>query len=159
MTARDDRLLYWLARAHQGVFADADRVLKRRFGLGATRLGALLLAAQAGEEGVALGRVAEELGVGASAVTGLADRLTRDGLAHKRADPKDGRAARLTVTDKGRVKAKAAGRAAKALDRALTAGLSAEERAVVARFLIHVSDNAARLAEEVVDETPEEQAA
>jgi DNA-binding MarR family transcriptional regulator len=48
-----------------------------------------------------LKRLAEELGVTSSNVTGIVDRLVRQGLVTRQEDPNDRRMLQLQVTDKG----------------------------------------------------------
>lgn len=151
MTTKDERLLYWLFRAHQAAAGAGERALKRRFGLGLSRLAALLVIAEAGAEGAALNHVAREMGVGASALTGLAERLVRDRLAARVADPTDGRAARLVLTPEGRALAQEAGAAFKTMGEALAEDLSAADRRVIARFLKDVAARADIVAARVLD--------
>ena len=64
------------------------------------------------------------------ALSRLVDRLAERGLVERRADPADGRGVRLSLTDAGRVVQRRIGRQhARAVARAMTAGLTATELA------------------------------
>ncbi|MGJ3647884.1 MarR family winged helix-turn-helix transcriptional regulator [Sphingomonas sp. GlSt437] len=91
-------------------------------------------------EGVLVGDVARSLGIGAPAATGLVDRMEAIGLVERRADPKDGRAARLFLTDKGReMRAYAAART-KEINARLVEDFSEHELDIVARWLMTVAE-------------------
>ena len=74
----------------------------------------LVLWSEDGLKGVELGR---RVGLEPSTMTGLLDRMERDGLLERRADPDDRRAQRIHLTDEGRA---ASGPVNAVVDRALT---------------------------------------
>lgn len=89
-----------------------------------------------GKDGGALiGEAAETLDVAPSAMTGLVDRMERSGLVERRADPADGRAQRLHLTDAGRAARQVALDGLKELNATLTEGFSEAEVATIARWL------------------------
>jgi len=86
-------------------------------------------------DGVLMGEAGAALDLGMPGISGLAERMVEAGLIEKRADPDDGRAARLWLTAAGR-KAQARTKAGVAdLNRRLTDGFTDDEIDIVARWL------------------------
>jgi DNA-binding MarR family transcriptional regulator len=117
------RLFFLLAQAQRAV----------------TRRGDAPLLFLAQEDGAPLTRLGEGLGLNASAVTGLATRLEKLGLASRREDPDDGRAYRMTLTAAGRKKAAAALPLVKSYQAELVRDFAPEELETVMKFLRHLS--------------------
>jgi DNA-binding MarR family transcriptional regulator len=89
-------------------------------------------------DGVLMNEAGAALDLGMPGISGLADRMVESGLIEKRADPNDGRASRLWLTQAGR-KALARAKASVAdLNTRLTEGFSDAEIDVVARWLSSV---------------------
>jgi DNA-binding MarR family transcriptional regulator len=68
--------------------------------LSVQQLRALMVVAAA--DGATAPALASALGVGATTVTGIVDRLERRGLTERRPDPADRRVRRIVLTDEGR---------------------------------------------------------
>jgi DNA-binding MarR family transcriptional regulator len=89
-------------------------------------------------DGVLMNEAGAALDLGMPGISGLAERMVEAGLIEKRADPKDGRASRLWLTQAGR-KALARAKAGVAdLNARLTEGFSDAEIDIVARWLSSV---------------------
>jgi len=85
--------------------------------------------------GIAAGRVAEILHVHPSTLTGVLQRLEKQGLLRKRLDPRDGRRILLTLTDEGHsLAAVSAGTVEQTIERALER--VPEERLAAAREVL-----------------------
>lgn len=54
------------------------------------------------EDGVTLGDLGEKVALDASTLTGIIDRMEREGFVQRRPDPEDRRAIRVFLTDKAR---------------------------------------------------------
>ena len=80
-------------------------------------------------------RLGTSLGLGAPALSGLLDRMTRDGLIERRPDPADGRAWKIALTDLGKERRAEAVRSARILNERLCDGVDDAELAIVARWL------------------------
>jgi DNA-binding MarR family transcriptional regulator len=105
---------------------------------GATPAQSGLLFVLGKRDGVLLGEAGAALDLGMPGISGLADRMVEAGLIEKRADPNDGRAWRLWLTQAGR-KALARTKAGVAeLNARLTEGFSDAEIDIVARWLVSV---------------------
>lgn len=131
------RFLHLLSRAGRAAQTIADDGLAD-IGLTAAQAGVLFSIPAEGGAGV--NAVAEALGLAQSAASVLVQRLEQAGLAERQPDPSDRRAVRLTLTARGRsLRAKAAERAQR-MNTAATRGFSADEQAVVARWLQHMID-------------------
>ena len=102
-------------------------------GLSAAQAGLVLFLGK--YDGAAIGDAAEALDVAPSAMTGLVDRMTRGGFVERRPDPKDGRGQRLHLTEQGWSARNKTVELLDDLNHRMTDGLSAEEAAVVARWL------------------------
>jgi len=62
------------------------------------------------KEGVKMGELAKSAGLEPSTMTGLLDRMERDGYVYRKADPKDRRALEIYLTETGSSMRKPAGR-------------------------------------------------
>lgn len=71
-----------------------------RFGLSQPKFNALMQLRQAGERGLALSELGERMLVSRANITGLVDRLERDHLVVREADPYDRRVYRPKLTTK-----------------------------------------------------------
>lgn len=95
----DVLLVYNLLRTESFLGPFIDRGL-RELHLTGTQLNALLVLRAAGADGLALGEIGRRLVVTKANVTGLIDRLERDGLVHR--DPHSDRRVTLArLTEKG----------------------------------------------------------
>lgn len=95
----DTVLVYSLLRTHSHLSPFLDTTLREQR-LTASQLNALLLLRSAGEEGMLMGRIGQELVVAKSNVTGLVDRLEREGLV-TRCDHSDRRATVVRLAPAG----------------------------------------------------------
>jgi DNA-binding MarR family transcriptional regulator len=129
----DRRLLYLLNVGQRRV----NRWIESRFGSegGATAAQAGVLFLLAKQDGALTGEIAAALDLAPSAMTGLADRMSKAGLIERRRDAQDGRATRLHLTAAGREALQQASRGAAELNERLTAGFSEAELRIVARWL------------------------
>ena len=94
-------------RAHQLLLARVEEVL-RPDSLTFARYEVLMLLIMSRTGELPLGVVGSRLQVHPASLTGLVNRLERDGLVARRTDPEDGRARRVSVTEAGRSVARAA---------------------------------------------------
>lgn len=137
------RVFHLVQRANTALFRAADRRLGQRHGISATQLGVLL--ALLADDGQPLSRLGNSLGIAPASMSGLCDRMVVRGLVRRAADPDDGRVARLWLEPAGRSLAEQALPDVNAMNRTLLAGFSADEQAIVARFLDHLAEQAAPL--------------
>ena len=132
-TPADRRLFFLLSAGSRRVQRWIDAELAGMGGLTQAQSGLLFFLGKDG--GALIGEAAEALDVAPSAMTGLVDRMERSGLIERRADPDDGRAQRLFLTDAGRAARTAALDGLKDLNATLTDGFSEAEVATIARWL------------------------
>ncbi len=141
-----------LAYVHAGIGADLDTVLVfnllrtfsylnpcldaelRRLDLTAAQLNTLLSLRAAGGDGLLMGEIGQRLVVTKSNVTGLIDRLERDGLA-ARAEHPDRRATAVRITPAGAAMLDRTAPRMAALAGELTGCLAAAEKRTLARLL------------------------
>lgn len=129
----DRRLIFLLNAGQRRVQRWIEGKMAAKGGLTAAQSGVLFYLGD--KDGVLIGEAADALDLAPSAMTGLIDRMTRAELVERQADPKDGRAMRLHLTDKGRAARAAAKAGLDGINAHLTDGFSEAEIAVVARWL------------------------
>jgi len=132
---RRPRFVYLLTLAQrrlQSAIQDGGR------GNTAARSG-LLMALRPSADAVQAKDLGEVLGIGAPALSGLLDRMERDGLIERRPDPRDGRASVIRLTGTGRQQRAAAVASARRLNDNLCEGFDDAELAVVVRWLSAVA--------------------
>jgi DNA-binding MarR family transcriptional regulator len=129
------RFLHLLARASRAAQTMADDGLTD-IGLTSAQAGALFLIPAEG--GASVNAISEGLGLAQSAASVLIQRLEAASLVERQTDPQDRRAVLLTLTTRGRsLRARAAERAQR-MNTAATSGFTADEQAIVARWLNHI---------------------
>lgn len=129
----DRRLIFLLNAGQRRVQRWIEAKMAAKGGLTAAQSGVLFLLGD--QDGVLIGEAADALDLAPSAMTGLIDRMTRAELVERQADPKDGRAMRLHLTDKGRAARAAAKSGLDGINAHLTEGFSEAEIQIVARWL------------------------
>jgi len=129
----DRRLIFLLNAGHRRVQRWIEGEMAAKGGLTAAQSGVLFYLGD--QDGVLIGEAADALDLAPSAMTGLIDRMTRAELVERRADPKDGRAMRLHLTDKGRAAREQAKAGLQGIKAQLVDGFTDDEINVVARWL------------------------
>lgn len=89
--------------------------------------------------GTPIQAIGEQLGLGASSLSGLLDRMEQDGLIARQRNPNDGRAFNIVLTELGRSRRAAALQSARLLNDQLCEGFDEAELATVARWLAAVA--------------------
>ena len=134
MTApANPRLMFLLSAASRRVQRWIEAETAGKGGLTAAQAGVLFYLGR--DDGALIGEVAEALDAAPSAMTGLIDRMERAGLVERRADPTDGRAQRIYMTDAGRAAREAAKAGLSTVNARLTEGFSEAEVETIARWL------------------------
>jgi DNA-binding MarR family transcriptional regulator len=127
---RRPRLIYLLSVAHRRVQAaiqgDVDGNTAARAGV--------LMALKADGQGLPMKQLGRQLDLGASALSGLLDRMGRDGLIERLADASDKRAWNIALTDAGKALRAEAVRSARTLNDQLCDGFDNTELAIIARW-------------------------
>ena len=126
----DRRLIYLLNVAQRRVqrFVAGQR-------RGATPAQSGLLFVLGKQDGLAMGEAGAALDLGPPGISGLAERMMEAGLIKKRADPADGRAARLWLTGAGRKELSRAKTGAAGINTRLMDGFTDAEIDIVSRWL------------------------
>ena len=130
-TARRPRFIFLLnvaqRRVQAAISGDVDGKTAARAGL--------LMTLKADGGGMPMKEVGARLDLGASSLSGLLDRMARDGLVERRPDPADKRAWDIALTEAGKMKRAEAVRSARLLNDRLCEGFDEAELAIVARWL------------------------
>ena len=137
---KSPRVFHLIQQAHSALFRASDHALKEHVGLTASQQAVLFVLMR--KDGAPISAIAEELRMGKSSLTGLVDRMTRTGLVRRQQSAEDGRSVEIFIEDAGRRAAEAALPEVKRINAALLEPFSTQERAVIERFLRHVSNNA-----------------
>ena len=129
--ARRPRFIYLLSVAQRRVQAaiqgDVDGKTAARAGV--------LMALRADSQGMPMKQLGAQLDLGASSLSGLLDRMGRDGLIERQPDATDRRAWNIALTDAGKAVRAEAVRSARVLNDQLCDGFDDAELAIVARWL------------------------
>jgi DNA-binding MarR family transcriptional regulator len=126
----DRRLIYLLDVAQRRV---QRFVAGRRSGTTPAQSGLLFVLGK--QDGLSMGEAGAALDLGLPGISGLAERMMEAGLIKKRADPADGRAARLWLTAAGRKELARARTGAADINARLMDGFSDAEIDIVSRWL------------------------
>lgn len=105
-------------------------------GISSAQVGLLFLLASRNQ--ATIGEIAQALQVAPAAVTNLSKRMEAAGLIERVADSSDGRVTRLQLTAAGQHASARSSDVLQELNKKLSKGFSADELAVVARWLAHV---------------------
>ena len=129
----DRRYIFLLNMAQKRLQRHIEQQTEHRAGISAVQAGALFILQK--QDGALSGELATALDIAPSAMTGLADRMTRGGLIERRTDAIDRRINRLWLTESGREAASRALAELAPLNKTLSEGFSEAEMAVVSRWL------------------------
>jgi DNA-binding MarR family transcriptional regulator len=129
--ARRPRFIYLLSVAQRRVQAaiqgDVDGKTAARAGV--------LMALRPDGQGLPMKQLGAQLDLGASSLSGLLDRMGRDGLIERQPDATDKRAWNIVLTETGKAVRAEAVRSARVLNDQLCDGFDDAELAIVARWL------------------------
>jgi MarR family transcriptional regulator, transcriptional regulator for hemolysin len=130
--ALEDLLSWRIAVAGRLIRSAADLALADH-NIGAQALGTLLRLVE--EDGLSQADLARRQRVEPASVCRMVDRLSRDGLVERTADPADRRSTRVVLTPAGRELAAMAGASTRRLEERVASSLTLEERDELARLL------------------------
>ena len=134
------RVFHLVQQAHSALFRACDHALKEHIGLTASQQAVLFFLMR--RDGAPISAIADALRMGKSSLTGLIDRMANRGLVRRQQSAEDGRSFEIFIEDAGRRIAEATLPGVRHINAGLLEPFSMEERAVIERFLNHVSDNA-----------------
>jgi DNA-binding MarR family transcriptional regulator len=120
-------------RAHRALTVYGNGQTYDALGISASQLATLQYVSKS--PGCSLTNLANLLDLNKSAVTGLVQRMERDGILRRAPDPSDGRASLLFVTSKGEDVRARSGALIRRLNGELTKGFEPDEVETVIRFL------------------------
>lgn len=127
------RLFHLLHLCHRAVFRAADRALTSRFGITAAQHAALMFLSE--QEGASMGALAAAVSLKPAAVSGLIDRMEKNGFLERRVAPKDGRSFELYLRPPGRHIVTESKALIEESNRYLLEGIDGETREQIAYFL------------------------
>jgi len=134
----DKRLFLLLNMAQHRLFRFMNSESERRLGISVTHVAALLFIAK--NEGCRQKELAKELGLNKPAITGLANRMEKQGLINRKPCKQDGRATRIYLSDRSGNILPSVGPLIEEMNTKLASEFSEEEIEVVVRFLKSVKD-------------------
>lgn len=135
---RDPKVFHLLQQAHSALFRASDQLLRARLGIGTAQQA--ILFALSKSDGATLSALADRLGLTKSSLSGLIDRMEKAKLVRRVPNPHDARSALVRIEAKGRDCVAQSLPETKRINSALLAPFDAEERAVIERFLNHISE-------------------
>jgi len=127
------RLIHLMSLAQHRLRKSADSAFKEALGISMTQLGVLFVLEK--NSGTMLKDLSEELGVNASAITALIDRMEEAGLVQRKPSSEDERAQLLFATAEGLRRAAAARPILARLNARLLQGFDEREIEAIGRFL------------------------
>ena len=136
-------LFHQLQKAHSTLFRMADRYLRSETGITAAQQGVLFALTK--HDGLTMSALAELLALSNSNVTGLIDRMTKQGLVRRQESSNDGRAQCVFIETAGLEISKQVLPLVKDINEALLAPFDTQERAIIERFLEHIHNTAGQL--------------
>ena len=134
------RVFHQLQIAHAALFRAADQRTQSELGLSNTQLGVLFVLQR--KDGLPISDIAKALSVGKPGLTGLIDRMCERALVRRAPSKEDRRVTHVFLEPRGRQMLEGGSAEVKRFNAALLAPFSAEEQAVIGRFLTHITENA-----------------
>ncbi len=116
----------------------------RRYGLSQPQFTVLMTLRRSSPDGITLTELARSIFVTNTNITGLVDRLERDGRVERRRDPDDRRAQRVALTSRGRLTLERVWERHPVMLEAAFSGLAEPERRTLARLLDRLMASLAR---------------
>lgn len=138
MPPKPPRLIHLMALAQHRLLKRSDAAFNEALGISTTQLGVLFVLEK--NPGAMPREVSEGLGINASAITALIDRMEAAGLVRRERSDADGRVVHIHATAEGIEKASRARPILARINARLTDGFSEREIAAVARFLGAILD-------------------
>ncbi len=132
----DKRLFFLMNMAQHKLYKHVDQRCEKTLGITVTQVAAMFLLAK--NEGCLLKELSQSLSLNNSAVTGLANRMEKNGLIRKQPCENDGRASRIFLTALGKSKLTTAFPLLQEMNDAITEEFTNEEIDTVVRFLNHL---------------------
>lgn len=126
--------------AHTALFRAADQRTRAELGLTSSQLAVLFTLHR--EDGQPISKIANELAMGKSSLTGLIDRMCDRGFVRRSTSVLDGRVTNVYLEPPGQRAVEFGILETKRFNRELLAPFSLEEQDTIQRFLQHLSENA-----------------
>lgn len=136
--ATERRLFFLMHRANRALTAWANARMIDLLGVSGAQLGTLYYVAK--KPGCSATDIADVLDLNKSAVSSMVARLERAGLMKREPHPKDGRASRLSLTERGEDVRSRSLAVTRRLQSELTDGFTEKEMETVARYLATVTE-------------------
>jgi DNA-binding MarR family transcriptional regulator len=134
----DRRLFFLFTKAQKRLFRNIDAVCEDRLDASVTQLAALMMIAR--QPGMQQKDLAEALELNKSAITGLVNRMEKNGLLERCAVVSDARAVSLKATSEGLEKMSQLMPLIAQMNEVFSSEFSDEEMTVVLRFLNFIID-------------------
>ncbi len=129
-----DRIIFELSKAENKIKNYMQKKIKAKgVQISAGQSGVLFLLEKA--NGLKMSELSRLLKIDNSAITRVVDRLEKNGLVTREANPDDRRQFLITITDKGRTDIKVVGKVANETNAAIREGFSDDEISVFLRVL------------------------
>ncbi|MFT6897138.1 MAG: DNA-binding MarR family transcriptional regulator [Paraglaciecola sp.] len=137
------KIFHLLQLAHGALFKAADRKLKSEMQISTTQLAVLFSLSR--HDNAPITAIADKLNMSYSSMSGVIDRMSRAELVKRQKDPDDARIQNVILLAKGRTLAEQSSARVRHINRALLNEFSIEEQETIARFLLHITQNAEQI--------------
>lgn len=141
MARRDPKIFHLLQKAHSALFRASDHALREAHGIGTAQQAILFTLLK--NDTATLSSLVRELGMTKSSLSGLVDRMEKAQLVRREPSAHDARSALIRLEAKGRDCAARSLPETKRINAALLEPFSTAERAVIERFLLHITEASA----------------
>ncbi len=132
----EKRLFFLINKARHKIFSYGERLYEKELGVPLTQVIALFVLEK--NNGCLAKDLCEPLMIKKSAISGLTDRMEKNGLITRQQDDYDKRAIRLFITKAGQECIKNAKPLLQKQNEKISASFNEDELAIVQRFLNHV---------------------
>ncbi|WP_166425564.1 MarR family transcriptional regulator [Paraglaciecola sp. 20A4] len=140
------KIFHLLQLAHGALFKAADRKLKSELHISTTQLGVLFSLAK--QDNAPITAIADQLNMSYSSISGVIDRMSKAELVTRQQGKTDARVQNVILLAKGRELAKRSASKVRNINHALLEKFTLDEQQTIARFLIHVTQNAENIVSE-----------
>lgn len=140
------KIFHLLQLAHGALFKAADRKLKSELHISTTQLGVLFSLVK--QDNAPITVIADQLNMSYSSLSGVIDRMSKAELVTRQQGTTDARVQNVILLAKGRELAQRSASKVRNINHALLKKFTLDEQETIARFLMHVTQNAENIVSE-----------
>lgn len=140
------KIFHLLQLAHGALFKAADKKLKSELHVSTTQLAVLFTLSK--QDNAPITAIADSLNMSYSSLSGVIDRMTKAALVTRQQGTTDARVQNVILLARGRDLAQRSASKVRNINHALLEHFTLDEQETIARFLMHVTQNAENIVSE-----------